>query len=282
MAVFNSVQILNEAFRERLTASYRNAFGNVAGDDNEYCNIIRAAANTAVEVISTSDAPYHDVDHTMLVTLVGQEIVRGRLLSKGDVTPKDWAHFTIALLFHDVGYVRGVCAGDSGPVAVTDTQGGSVQIPIGSTDAYLTPYHVERGKMFVRARFAATPQIDPKIITHSIENTRFPVPADEDPAETADWPGLVRAADLIGQMADPDYLRKLPALFYEFEETGANVKMGNATPADLRDKYPDFFWNMVRPYIGAGIDFLKVTHEGRHWLSGLYSHVFYQEHRALL
>ena len=42
------------------------------------------------------------------------------------------------------------------------------------------------------------------------------------------------------------------------------------------------FWNLVRPYIGAGIDYLKVTHSGRQWLSGLYSHVFYQEHRARL
>ena len=136
--------------------------------------------------------------------------------------------------------------------------------------------------MFVQWRFQGHSLIDPQTIINNIENTRFPVPADSDSAQGSDWPGLVRAADLIGQLADPDYIRKLPALFQEFEETGANEKMGNATPADLRDKYPDFFWNMVRPYIGAGIDYLKVTHEGRHWLAGLYSHVFYQEHRALL
>ena len=283
MAVFNSVEVLSAAFVDRLTASYHSAFGSVTGDDSEYCNIIRAAASTAIEVLTTSDAPYHDVDHTMMVTLVGQEIVRGRLLARGDVTPRDWAHFTVALLFHDIGYTRGICPGDRDDVAVINTSGDTVVIPVGKTDAFLTPHHVERGKMFVRTRFAGSSAlIDHAVICHSIENTRFPVPADEDPSETADWPGLVRAADLIGQMADPDYLRKLPALYVEFEETGANERMGNHSSADLRDNYPDFFWNLVRPYIGAGIDYLKVTHTGRQWLSGLYSHVFYQEHRARL
>jgi hypothetical protein len=283
MVVFNSVEVLGRAFVERLTASYHNAFGSVAGDDSEYCNIIRAAANTAIEVLNTSDAPYHDVDHTMMVTLVGQEIVRGRLLSRGDVTPRDWAHFTVALLFHDIGYTRDICPGDDGDLAVVDTKGNTVRIPAGATDAFLTPHHVERGKMFVRTRFAGSSSlIDHGFICHSIENTRFPVPADEDPAETADWPGLVRAADLIGQMADPDYLRKLPALYAEFEETGANDRMGNHSPADLRDNYPNFFWTQVRPYIGAGVDYLKVTHGGRAWLTGLDSHVFYQEHRQQL
>ena len=33
---------------------------------------------------------------------------------------------------------------------------------------------------------------------------------------------LVRAADLIGQLGDPHYLRKANALYYEFEEIGMN------------------------------------------------------------
>lgn len=36
------------------------------------------------------------------------------------------------------------------------------------------------------------------------------------------YPGLVQAADLIGQLSDPRYLKKISALFYEFQETGFN------------------------------------------------------------
>jgi hypothetical protein len=56
----------------------------------------------------------------------------------------------------------------------------------------------------------------PIIQQANIEHTRFPVPEDEQHS-TADYPGLLRAADLIGQLADVNYLRKIPALFAEFE-----------------------------------------------------------------
>jgi hypothetical protein len=153
-----------------------------------------------------------------------------------------------------------------------------VQIPPGGTDAFLTPYHVERGKLFVQWRFHNHPLIDPQIITNNIENTRFPVPADSDSAQGSDWPGLVRAADLIGQLADPDYIRKLPALFQEFDETGANKQLGNKTADDLREKYPSFYWNFVSNHVQQGIEYLKVTRVGRKWLASLYSTIFAVEH----
>lgn len=45
----------------------------------------------------------------------------------------------------------------------------------------------------------------------------------------------MRAADLIGQLADPHYLHKLSKLFQEFTETGAVEAMGYHTAADLAD-----------------------------------------------
>ena len=278
--VFNPIESLNAAFVHRISEAYRSAYGNLGGREHEYGNIIRAAANLAIETIHRSDAFYHDVEHTMMVTLVGQEIFRGKLLSEGTVSPRDWAHFTIALLCHDIGYVRGICAGDDDRHAVIDVEGNRIEIPRGATDAFLTPYHVERGKMFVRSRFGDHPQRDAELISHTIVNTRFPVPEDSDAADVVDWAQLVQAADLIGQMADPDYPGKLPMLYYEFEETGANASMGNDSPESLRETYPNFFWNMVRQHIEPGIEYLKLTHEGRDWLAGMYSHVFYQEHRA--
>ena len=119
---------------------------------------------------------------------------------------------------------------------------------------------------------------DTLVIERNIEHTRFPVPEDETHADTADYPGLVRAADLIGQLADVNYLRKIPALFAEFDEIGTNEKLGYRSPADLRAKYPEFFWTAVRPYIGDGLRYLSVTQEGKLWISNLYAHVFSQEH----
>ena len=75
--------------------------------------------------------------------------------------------------------------------------------------------------------------------------------------------------------ADP--LRKANALYYEFEEIGLNKQLGYETPADIVDKYPQFYWNRVSPHIQAAIGYLNVTSSGRRWIAGLYSNVFRAE-----
>jgi hypothetical protein len=95
-------------------------------------------------------------------------------------------------------------------------------------------------------------------------------------------PGLLRAADLIGQLADINYLRKLPALFNELYEIGMTNKLKYDGVADLRANYPDFFWKKARPYIGDALRYLQVTQEGQQWIANLYANVFSMEHRGQL
>ncbi len=157
-------------------------------------------------------------------------------------------------------------------------------MPAGATDAWLTPYHVTRSKLFVRERFgkARLMHIDTREIEANIEHTRFPVPEHEQHSSTADCPGLLRAADLIGQLADINYLRKASALFAEFRETGLSEKLGYDGPDDLRAAYPAFFWKAVCPYIGDALRYLRVTQEDKQWIANLYAHVFSEEHRGAL
>ena len=122
------------ALNRRLVARYRNAFGARAPD---HAPAITAAVRLALERIATSDAPYHDVDHTVMVTLVGTDILRGRQI-EGPLSPDDWLHTTTALLCHDVGYVRGACRGDTATEAVVDAAGSTVVKVILETAA-LTP-----------------------------------------------------------------------------------------------------------------------------------------------
>jgi hypothetical protein len=247
-----------------------------------YPDIIGFVARLSLENIADSDAAYHDMNHTIMVTLVGQEILRGKHIRDGGVTPRNWFHFAISLLCHDIGYVRGVCRGDRDGHYVCNEKGDLAPISAGATDASLTPYHVTRSKLFVRERFGkvSLTHIDTQEIEANIEHTRFPVPEHEQHTSTADYPGLLRAADLIGQLADINYLRKTSALFAEFQETGASEKLGYQTSDDLRAAYPAFFWQAVRPYIGDALRYLRVTQEGKQWISNLYAHVFSEEHRG--
>jgi hypothetical protein len=182
-------------------------------------------------------------------------------------------------LCHDIGYVRGVCLGDKEGAYVINDRGELFSPPRGASDASLGPYHIDRSKIAVRERFGSHPLIDAERLVRAIELTRFPVPQGDDHRETETEAGLVRASDLIGQLADPFYPRKLNALFYEFEETGLNAQLGYGSPADIAISYPRFFWTKVKPYVPEALSCLALTVEGRQWTANLYCNVFEMEHK---
>ncbi len=274
--MFNPVQLVIDGFVSDLEKNYRATYSTLEPD---YPGVLAYAGHTTLELISNSDAPYHDVHHTIMVTQVGQEILKGRHLRYGGVTPRDWLFFVVSLLCHDIGYVHGICQRDLEGRCVTNTRDDLVEVPAGATDAYMAPYHVERAKIFVRERFRESEVIDAAVIAKNIEHTRFPVPELQDYQNTSDYPGLVRAADLIGQLADPFYMRRTSALFVELQETGVNEALGYRTSADLRAGYPSFFWNSVAPYIGEALDCLRMTLDGKLWVANLYAHIFAEEHK---
>ena len=275
--MFNSTAVVIDAFVEELRKGYVATYTNLEPD---YPGMLSYVGRMALELIANGDAPYHDLNHTICVTLVGQEVIRGKHLREGGVSPRDWLHFIISLLCHDIGYVRGICRGDGDGQHVTNLAGDKITVPEGATDAAMTPYHIDRSRLFVRERFskAVLSHLDTAEIEANIEHTRFPVPEDEQHAPTDDFPGLLRAADLIGQLADINFLRKTASLFNEFRETGTSEKLRYQSPADLRANYPHFFWQMVQPYILDALRYLRVTQEGQQWIANLYANVFLMEH----
>lgn len=276
--MFNATELLIDNFVEKLRSGYRRTYG---GWKPDYEDIIAWAGSMALENIANSDALYHNVEHTILVALVGQEILRGKHIREGGVSCEDWLHFIISLVCHDIGYVKGVCRDDRPGLYSTGRGDEMVPLPPGSSDASLTPYHVDRAKLFVEERFGGHKLIDAEQIKYNIELTRFPVPKAEDHQDTVNYPGLIRASDLIGQLSDPRYLKKIGALFYEFEETGVNKALNYQHPGDLRMNYPKFYWNGVYPYIKDGLRYLSLTQQGQQVIANLYSNVFVVEHEAM-
>ena len=272
--MFNPSSIVTEAFLDELVSQYIV----VNGTNESEIHYLVSCARNALEIIANSDAPYHDSNHTIMVTMVGLQIMRGKILIEGNIPSAEWVTFVVSLMHHDIGYIRGICKADRSGRYAINTDGDTVTIPPGATDAFLTPYHVDRAKLFIRERFANDSLIDVETVCQNIERTRFPVPTEEDHQACDDIPGLLRAADLIGQLADPQYLRKTSSLFYEFKETGAAAKMGYTNAADVREGYPKFFWEIVSPFIQEGLRYLRRTQEGQQWAANLYSNVFTEEH----
>jgi hypothetical protein len=260
-----------------LANDFREIFGST---HDELAERLGALARTTIECIGRSDALYHNYEHTWLVTMVGRDILHGLTMSRA-VDPSDYAHLIIACLLHDIGYVRGVLSGDTDDEFVVSGNGGRVTLPRGASDASLTAYHVDRSKLYAVERLRDCPGIDVGRIAEAIEFTRFPPPPDRK-MDADIVPRLVQAADLIGQLGDPMYAKKVNALFYEFDEIGMNRQLGYSSPADLVDKYPEFFWNSVSMHLGEGIKYLNLTVSGRQWIANLHHHVLCAENAQRL
>ena len=263
-------ELAAEALGSHLAEHMGRRFGST---DAGLIERVDSAARLAIDCIGNSNALYHNVEHTMLVTLVGYDILKGRRLFT-ETNAGDYAHLIVACLFHDIGYVRGILKDDSDDGYVIDAKGNKAKVPRGSSDAALLPYHVDRSKLFVMNRIAQSKLLDATRIANAIEFTRFP-PSSKD-SDNEDGM-LVRAADLIGQLGDPHYLRKANALYYEFEEVGMNKQLGYDSPADLTDQYPKFYWSSISPFIQDAIRYLNVTSRGRQWIANLYSNVLSAE-----
>lgn len=267
-----------EHFVAELKHAYQQTYSLT---DPQYANLLEWTGRLALENIANSDALYHNVDHTIKVAMVGQAILKGKHLREGGVKPKDWVHYMMALLCHDIGYVKGVCRADRAGVYATGINGETAEISLEGTDASLTQYHVDRSKLFIHERFGNQNlliDVDAERIANFIEMSRFPVPDDPFYADTRGFGGLTRAADFIGQLGDPNYLRKIPALFYEFEETGENKNTGYKSPGHMRRNFTTFYWQVVRPHIQDALEYLRVTQEGKQWIANLHSHVFDVQH----
>lgn len=241
--------------------------------DEPSARIVESATRTAMECIGNSDALYHNIEHTMLVTLAGHSILSGRYLH-AHLSAEDYVHVLIACLAHDIGYVRGLFEEDDTDGFVIDAAGTKVSLPRGASDASLMMYHVDRSKLYVSRRLRHIPGLDPERIARAIEGTRFPAREGQDYDDEA---SILRAADFIGQLGDPNYLRKANALYYEFEEVGINRQLGYDLPADIVNRYPQFYWNSVAPHIQTEIGYLNKTEIGRQWIANLYSNVFRAE-----
>jgi hypothetical protein len=265
-------ELTAEALSSVLATDMSRMFGS---SHAELAELVPTVARLALECIGNSDALYHNVEHTMLVTLAGHSIMKGRALLV-PTPPNDYAHLIVACLMHDIGYVRGILKGDGPDGYVVDASGRKQKLPRGSSDAALLPYHVDRSKLFVMERIGTSKVFDAARIAGVIEFTRFPPTTNADLQE-AEEGMLLRAADLIGQLGDPHYLRKANALYHEFEEVGINRQLGYTSPADLVDLYPQFYWNSVSPNIQLAIRYLNVTSAGRQWIANLYSNMFRAE-----
>src|SRR5271168_3054556 len=158
-------ELAADALGKFLANYMRRRFGS---SQAHLVELVPSITRIAIECIGNSDALYHNVEHTMLVTLAGHDILRGRALHS-NMPAEDYAHVIIACLTHDIGYVRGLFRDDDADGFVIDEAGGKVTLPRGSSDAGLMPHHVDRSKLYVMQRIEGIAALNKQRIADAIE-----------------------------------------------------------------------------------------------------------------
>jgi len=67
--------LLADSLADRLVATFTRSYGRT---ETQHAELLGEAARLVIERLSLSDALYHTAEHTVLVTLVAQDILRGR------------------------------------------------------------------------------------------------------------------------------------------------------------------------------------------------------------
>src|SRR3954467_3977321 len=117
-------ELAADALGAFLASDMKDRFG---ASHARLAELVPFAARLALECIGNSDALYHNVEHTMLVTLAGHDIFKGRALQTHR-TASDYAHVIIGCLTHDIGYVRGLLAEDEENGCVIHPEGKTVKL----------------------------------------------------------------------------------------------------------------------------------------------------------
>ena len=189
---------------------------------------------------------YHNRSHTNAVVLCAARMLHGLHLSGQGLDAEHIDAALIGALMHDIGYV------------MSDSEAAA-----GSTGAQFTDTHVLRGIEFTRRHLIDLP---PDLLDTTIKVIQV-----TDHRKHPDWvkfatPMQQRAAyatataDLIGQMANREYLERLLFLFFEFEE----AKLGGFTDIhDLLEKTTAFY-RIMKGRLDKDLDGLS-DHLGRHF-----------------
>lgn len=174
------------------------------------------------------DTDYHNLRHTQECLLEMARLIHGAFLNGCSFSEKEVNLGLISSIMHDTGYIK------------TSDEGGG-------TGGKFTLIHIDRSIKFMKKyltqrRFSSEDVLFCENclkctgLTVKVNTVQFISYGNELMGK------ILGTADLVGQMSDPFYLKKLPTLFKEFQEAGIAMYVDEF---DLLEKTPGF-WEFTK------------------------------------
>lgn len=194
--------------RNLTSERFQSLFGH--GDDgyiNRYMQAIDDLFSGRQPGYQAIDTDYHNITHTLQATLCLVELLHNRQFNSATplVDVEDFKRALVAVLFHDVGYLK----------KAGDNEG---------TGAKYTHLHEQRSSIFAREYLSGLGWKEDDI--QFVENLISATGPSADVTRVGYRSEIERimgqticTADYIGQMSDPHYPEKLEVLFGEFRES---------------------------------------------------------------
>lgn len=184
-----------------------------------------------------SNTKYHNLEHTCAVTLATARLAHGVHIQGWEFPPRVIQLGIIGALFHDAGLIQ------------SDKENNG-------TGAQYTINHEERSIALMRNYLSDRnfPEEDMLDCSHIIQCTILSLSTSEIPFRSKEIEiigKILGSADLSAQMADRNYLEKLPLLFLEFKEAGMK---GFETPLELFQNTEEFYHSVVRTRLREELD----------------------------
>jgi len=185
------------------------------------------------------DTDYHNLRHTQDCLLEVARLIHGAALNGRDISEKGVNLGLISASVHDAGYIK----------TIKEAEG---------TGGKFTIVHIDRSISFMNKYLSQREftSDDIKFCRNCLKCTGLKVKINRIKflsVENKLIGKILGAADILGQMADPDYLTKLPSLFHEFNEAGINLYVDEF---DLIRKTPAF-WEFTKERLArdlGGVD----------------------------
>jgi hypothetical protein len=170
------------------------------------------------------DTDYHNLRHTQECILEMARLIHGASLNGCSFTEEDVNLGLISAVMHDTGYIKAIDEGDG-------TGGKFTLVHIDRSINFMSKYLNQREFPSKHVQFCKN-CLKCTGLTVKINEIKFISYENELMGK------ILGTADLIGQMSDPFYVKKLPTLFKEFQEAGITLY---ADELDLLEKTPDFW-----------------------------------------
>ncbi|MFZ2087226.1 MAG: hypothetical protein WAU47_01515 [Desulfobaccales bacterium] len=174
------------------------------------------------------DTGYHDLRHTQECFLEMARLIHGTMLNGHSFSKEEVNLGLISAMMHDTGYIKSV--------KESSENGGK-----------FTLIHIDRSIQFMKKYLKQRKysSFDIKFCENCLKCTGLSVKINKikfNSLENGQMGKILGTADLIGQMANPLYLKKLPILFQEFQEAGLTLY---SDEFDFLKKTPGF-WEFTK------------------------------------